>query len=146
MSDILDRIASHPRVARFICRKLVRHFAGDVAPAPLVDLADFTAAQDACERVFCHDTLVDRVLELARETRTHRGVSLGVSPRGALHLLKAAKALAVVRGRSFVTDGDVIDIAPAALAHRLKLRDPRLRAETLIRETCIEKFERAGRS
>jgi MoxR-like ATPase len=116
------------------------------AVAPVVELADFTAAQEACERVFCHDTLADRILELARETRTHRGVSLGVSPRGALHLLKAAKALAVVRGRTFVTDGDVIDIAPAALAHRLKLRDPRLRAETLIRETCIEKFEHAGRS
>lgn len=37
--DVLDRIASHPRVARFICRKLVRHFAGDFAPAPLVDSA-----------------------------------------------------------------------------------------------------------
>ena len=34
--DVLDRIASHPRVARFICRKLVRHFAGDSAPASLV--------------------------------------------------------------------------------------------------------------
>lgn len=114
--------------------------------APHVSLPDFTAAQDACERVFCHESLVDRILEIARETRSHRGVSLGVSPRGALHLLKAVKALAVVRGRSFVTDGDVIDIAPAALAHRLKLRDPRLRAETLIREICVEKIERAGRS
>lgn len=34
--DVLDRIASHPRVARFICRKIVRHFAGDNAPADLV--------------------------------------------------------------------------------------------------------------
>lgn len=37
--DVLDRIASHPRVARFICRKLVRHFAGDAAPAALVGSA-----------------------------------------------------------------------------------------------------------
>lgn len=37
--DVLDRIASHPRVARFICRKLVRHFAGDAAPAALVESA-----------------------------------------------------------------------------------------------------------
>ncbi|WP_165942239.1 DUF1800 domain-containing protein [Luteimonas arsenica] len=37
--DVLDRIASHPRVARFICRKLVHHFAGDAAPASLVESA-----------------------------------------------------------------------------------------------------------
>ena len=37
--DILDRIASHPRVARFICRKLVRRFVADEAPQSLVDSA-----------------------------------------------------------------------------------------------------------
>src|SRR5690606_14981890 len=37
--DVLDRIASHPRVARFVCGKLVRHFAGDDASAALVESA-----------------------------------------------------------------------------------------------------------
>jgi len=56
-----------------------------------------------------------------RRTRELPSVSLGASPRAAVHLLVAAKAAARLAGRAFVTPDDVAGIAPAALAHRLIL-------------------------
>ena len=49
-------------------------------------------------------------------------MSLGASPRGAVHLLAAAKAAARLAGRDFVTPDDVVAVAPAVLRHRLQLR------------------------
>ena len=59
------------------------------------------------------------MVALVRRTRELPSVSLGASPRAAVHLLAAAKALARLRGRAFVTPDDVAELAPAVLAHRL---------------------------
>jgi MoxR-like ATPase len=59
------------------------------------------------------------VIALIRRTRELPSVSLGASPRAAVHLLAAAKASARLRGRAFVTPDDVAELAPAVLAHRL---------------------------
>jgi MoxR-like ATPase len=67
------------------------------------------------------DEVAGYVVDLVRRTRELPSVSLGASPRAAVHLLVAAKALARMAGRSFVTPDDVAAIAPAALAHRLIL-------------------------
>jgi MoxR-like ATPase len=113
--------------------------------APVVSASAFKAAQEAADSVHCNEALIDAVSGIVRETRSHRGVSLGVSPRGALHFLKAAKALAVVRGRDYATDEDLVALGPAVLAHRLKLRDPRIRPEALIREICLERIDAVKR-
>ncbi len=67
------------------------------------------------------DEVAGYVVDLARRTRELPSVSLGASPRAAVHLLVAAKARARLSGRAFVTPDDVATIAPAALAHRLIL-------------------------
>jgi MoxR-like ATPase len=59
------------------------------------------------------------VIALIRRTRELPSVSLGASPRAAVHLLAAAKASARLRGRAFVTPDDIAELAPAVLAHRL---------------------------
>jgi MoxR-like ATPase len=59
------------------------------------------------------------VVALIRRTRELPSVSLGASPRAAVHLLAAAKALARLRGRAFLTPDDVAELAPSVLAHRL---------------------------
>jgi MoxR-like ATPase len=59
------------------------------------------------------------VVALVRRTRELPSVSLGASPRAAVHLLAAAKATARVRGRAFVTPDDVAELAVPVLAHRL---------------------------
>ena len=67
------------------------------------------------------DEVAGYVTALVRRTRELPSVSLGASPRAAVHLLVAAKAGARLAGRAFVTPDDVSAIAPAALAHRLIL-------------------------
>ena len=113
---------------------------------PVVSVSAFRSAQKAVDSVHCAVSLIDAISDIVRDTRVHRGVSLGVSPRGALHLLKAAKAYAIVRGRDYVADEDIIAIGPSALAHRLKTRDPRIRPEALIREICLERIDSAKRA
>ena len=59
------------------------------------------------------------VVSVVRRTRELPSVSLGASPRAAVHLLGAAKAAARLAGREFVTPDDVTRMAPPVLAHRL---------------------------
>ena len=55
-------------------------------------------------------------------TRASSLLTLGVSPRGSLALLRAARAFALADGREFVVPDDVKGLAVAALAHRVVLR------------------------
>jgi MoxR-like ATPase len=59
------------------------------------------------------------VVALVRRTRELPSVSLGASPRAAVHLLASAKALARLRGREFLTPDDVAELALSVLGHRL---------------------------
>jgi MoxR-like ATPase len=63
------------------------------------------------------------IAELARATRTHQALRFGVSPRGALGLLRASQALAALRGRRYVLPDDVKYLAMPVLAHRLILKE-----------------------
>ncbi|MDR2747217.1 MAG: hypothetical protein LBB77_07200 [Treponema sp.] len=56
-------------------------------------------------------------------------------------MLEAARALALVRGRTYVTDEDISVLAAPVLAHRLRLRDPRTQGAKLIREICLARVE-----
>ena len=78
--------------------------------------------QRALEDVFVAESVGRYVVDLVQATRSDHRVALGASPRGALALLKAARAEAVLRGRDFVTPDDVKAMAVPALAHRLILQ------------------------
>ncbi|MDR0878047.1 MAG: AAA family ATPase [Treponema sp.] len=108
---------------------------------PVIRLTDFISAKKAAAAVFCHQALKEAIADIVRDTRIHKGFALGASPRAALHLLDAARALALVRGRSFVTDEDLAVLAAPVLAHRIKLRDPRTPADKLIREICLARID-----
>lgn len=112
---------------------------------PAVSKADFLAARAKAAEVFCHPDLLRAIADAVRETRAHKGIALGVSPRGALHFLKAARAYALVRGRGYVVDEDLVRLAPLALAHRLRLRDPRAKAADIVRDIVLARVERLGR-
>jgi MoxR-like ATPase len=108
---------------------------------PAVKLNEFLAARKAVSSVFCHVSLKEAIVDTIRDTRIHKGFSLGASPRAGLHLLEAARALALVRGRSYVTDEDLALLAAPVLAHRMKLRDPRAQGGRLIREICLARID-----
>lgn len=79
------------------------------------------AAVEAVRRAHCAPTVADYIVEISSAIRAHPEVRLGASPRASLSLLNAAKAQAVLGGRSFVSPDDVKLVASASLAHRLIL-------------------------
>jgi len=94
----------------------------EVALDPVVSREEVVAMQQALEDVFVADVVAQYVVDLAQATRGDHRIALGASPRGALALLKLARASAVLRGRDFVTPDDVKAMAAPALAHRLILQ------------------------
>jgi MoxR-like ATPase len=79
------------------------------------------AARTEADRVHVSEALGNYVLDIARASREHPRLSLGISTRGALALLKAARVTAGLRGSDFVAPDDVKESAPWVMAHRLVL-------------------------
>jgi MoxR-like ATPase len=98
------------------------HDLGAAGVEPVVSVADILAAQRAVRAIHVEPAVQSYVLALAIASRNAADVALGVSPRGALALLVAAQASAVIGGRDFVTPDDVKSVAPLVLAHRIIVR------------------------
>ncbi|MGA8116940.1 MAG: MoxR family ATPase, partial [Actinocatenispora sp.] len=82
-------------------------------------------------RVFLHDALYGYAVRLATVTRQHPDVRLGLSPRGAIALTRAAQAYALAEGRGYVLPEDFKALATAVVSHRLVLTpDAQLRGRT----------------
>lgn len=73
------------------------------------------------KRVHVEPKLIEFIAKLVVATRTDRSLYLGASPRASLALLDASKALAVLRGRDFVTPEDIQYVALSVLRHRIAL-------------------------
>ena len=70
---------------------------------------------------FAHTTVLEYVENIARSTRNMDELDLGLSPRGAIHLMQTAKAAAYLRGREYVIPDDVKMMAHKVIDHRLIL-------------------------
>ena len=79
------------------------------------------AAREEAERIHVSAALSGYVLDLAQASREHARLSLGLSTRGALALLRAARIAAGLRGADFATPDDVKGAAVWVMAHRLVL-------------------------
>jgi MoxR-like ATPase len=88
---------------------------------PVVSAEEITAVADAIETVHVAASLRNYIVDLADATRRHHDLALGASPRGALALQRAARALAASMGREYVMPDDVKRVAPVVLEHRLLL-------------------------
>lgn len=89
---------------------------------PVVDADQITELRAEVDATTVSDEVASYVASVVRKTRELPSVSLGASPRAAVHLLAASKASARLSGRDFVTPDDVVRLAPAVLRHRLILR------------------------
>jgi MoxR-like ATPase len=94
----------------------------EIAVPRIVSRADLLAMQAALEDVQVEASVEAYIVDLVRATRADDRVVLGASPRGALALLKLARAAAMLRRSDFVTPDDVKGMAVAALAHRIALK------------------------
>jgi MoxR-like ATPase len=109
---------------------------------PVCGKADILAARETVKAVFCDDALVRAAVGVSIATRSHHGIELGSSPRGSLMLVRAARALALLRGRQYVIDQDLVELAPLVIAHRLRLKDARVAPEALVRELILAELSR----
>ena len=105
---------------------------------PVLDAAEVLAMHQAVTRVRVAPALRRYVVAILTSTREQRDVYLGASPRAGIALLRAAKALALLRGRDFVVPKDIKDLATRVLAHRLML-SPDAKVHGLTPEAVVAK-------
>jgi MoxR-like ATPase len=110
---IIDRMAVNPPVAEQV-----------------IDLDELIGLQQRCDAVFVDRSVTQYAVDLVQATRYPANfglgelapsIGLGASPRASLNLVRGARALAVIRGRTYATPQDVFDVAPEVLRHRLLL-------------------------
>ena len=88
---------------------------------PVCRVEELTQMRELVKDVYVHPQLLCYIADLALATRDPGTAVLGVSPRGSLALVHAARALALLRGRTYTVPEDVKDLAVPVLAHRVTL-------------------------
>ena len=110
---ILDRMAVNPPVAQQV-----------------IDLDGLIGLQRKTDAVFVDRSVAQYAVDLVQATRNpgvfgldelRPSIGLGASPRASLNLVRGARALSLIRGRTYATPQDVFDVAPEVLRHRLLL-------------------------
>ena len=95
--------------------------------SPVVDLKALDAAKKTVESIYVDEKLVEYIVAIVRATRepgkadVAKFVEFGASPRASIALMKAARCIAFIRGRGFVTPDDIKEIALDILRHRVVL-------------------------
>jgi MoxR-like ATPase len=98
---------------------------------PVVPVDQLLAMQAEVRTVRVEESVRQYLVRVARATREHGSVALGVSPRGTLALYRACQALAAIRGRAYVIPDDVKTLASPVLTHRIHISpQTRLRGRT----------------
>ena len=88
---------------------------------PVLSKEDIIALRNQVRSFHIEPKILEFVAKLIHETRNNKSLYLGGSPRASLAVVNAAKALAAIRGRDFVTPDDIVWVAPAVLRHRIML-------------------------
>jgi len=102
-------------------REILRSSAGvqEIRFEPALTAEEVLQLQSWASHVTVDDALVDYMLAIVEKTRTHESLALGVSPRGAQALYRAAQALDMVEGRDYAVPDDVKRLAVPIFAHRV---------------------------
>lgn len=90
---------------------------------PVTSIEEIKNAGKQIEQVSISDAVYSYVADLVEATRTHESVVLGVSQRGGIALLRAAKTVAAIHKRTYVLPDDIKEIACDVLAHRMILKN-----------------------
>jgi len=92
---------------------------------PVLSAADIIALRQQVKSLHVEDKLLEFTAKIVYGTRNHKSLYLGGSPRASLAIINAAKALAAIKGRDFVTPEDIIYVAAPVLRHRIMLTPDR---------------------
>ncbi|MCZ6684188.1 MAG: MoxR family ATPase [Planctomycetota bacterium] len=109
---------------------------------PVMEAVDVVRLQSLTEQVRVDDALLDYLQDIVQATRQHDSLEVGVSPRGALAMMRAARASAVLAGREYAVPDDIKGLACSVFAHRLVnksyLRDGRAASDDQILRDILE--------
>jgi MoxR-like ATPase len=89
---------------------------------PVASQAEVTGLQEAAGKVRVAGIVLDYIAQIVEKTRSHESIALGISPRGGIALLRAARSRAVLLARDFVLPDDVQYLVQPVFLHRLVLR------------------------
>ena len=87
---------------------------------PVLNLDQLQALQNEVDNIKASDQLLDYLQRLVENTRLNEEFSQGLSPRGAIAFLRAAKSWALVHNREYVVPEDLQTVAPAVVGHRIR--------------------------
>ena len=103
----------------------------------VMSVEELLTLQQHVKQVYVEDGVKSYIVDIARATRNHSNVYLGVSPRASIALMKAAQAYAFMQNRDFVKPDDIKYLAPFVFSHRLILA-PEARYEGVQPEKVIQ--------
>jgi len=113
---------------------VLRAHGGEPALSQLGAVLDGPAVQllsAAAERIYVADVVYEYIVAVCEATRRMEALRFGVSPRGGLALARAARALALLKGKDYVTPDEIRQLAVPVLAHRVVLTpESELRGQT----------------
>jgi MoxR-like ATPase len=104
---------------------------------PVIGPQEIARLRAAAHAVRVDETVLEYALKLIRQSRSFPSLTLGASPRAAIMLLQAAKALAVLRAHDYVTPDEIQLIALPVLRHRVRLT-PEAEIEGLTPDGCLQ--------
>lgn len=112
--NIVDEIA-------ILERQNKGELAADSNIKPILNAGQLNDLKEATEKVVVGHQLLEYIAQIVSATRQSPWITLGASPRASLAILNAAKALAAIRGRDFITPDDIKEMTIPVLRHRILL-------------------------
>lgn len=100
---------------------------------------DIIEARMICKKVFVHEDVQEYILKIVNKTLDNENIILGVSPRGALAMLKISQVYAALHGREFVTPDDIKKLVPYVFSHRIIIKNS-MRIKNISNNFILEKI------
>ncbi|MBK9938695.1 MAG: MoxR family ATPase [Chitinophagaceae bacterium] len=89
--------------------------------SPALDAQQVASLRQQIKTQIIEEKLLAFIAKLIHQTRNHKSIYLGASPRASLSIMNASKAIAAMQGRDFVTPEDILTVVPPVLRHRIIL-------------------------
>jgi len=107
------------QILEYAHKGITTHFAEAVQP--VLNGNEIISIREQVNNVHIEDKVLKYIAELVYETRNNKSLFLGASPRASVAVLRAAKAIAAINERDFVTPDDVVRVLHSVLCHRIIL-------------------------
>ena len=88
---------------------------------PVLNAQQITSLRRQIKTLIIEEKLLHFIARLVHQTRNHKSIYLGGSPRASLAIMNASKAIAAMQGRDFVTPEDILEVVTPVLRHRIIL-------------------------